>query len=130
MFVKVTVPISSVGTNWALSNAIRATCKAAAGTTPATPAGCTNYQVLSNVEAGGWVDNSAASNYLSNNSDTSGDLVMMAATKKNNIGIDEMAKHFNEILKGNKHNEKIFAKVVEGIDLNSDGIVDDIDILE
>jgi len=39
-------------------------------------------------------------------------------------------KHFNEIIKGNKHNSKIKAKVVEGIDLDSDGIVDDAEVLE
>jgi len=39
-------------------------------------------------------------------------------------------KYFNEIIKGNKFNNKITAKVVEGVDLNSDGIVDDIEILE
>ena len=39
-------------------------------------------------------------------------------------------KHFKEIIKGNKFNAKIPAKIVEGIDLDSDGIVDDIEILE
>jgi len=39
-------------------------------------------------------------------------------------------KYFNEIIKGNKFNNKVTAKIVEGIDLNSDGIVDDIEILE
>lgn len=39
-------------------------------------------------------------------------------------------KHFQELSKGNKFNEKIAAKVVEGVDLNSDGVVDDIEILE
>jgi len=39
-------------------------------------------------------------------------------------------KHFQELSKGNKFNEKIAAKVVEGVDLNSDGIVDDIEFLE
>jgi len=39
-------------------------------------------------------------------------------------------KHFNEIIKGNKHNKNIGAKVVEGIDLDSDGIVDDAEVLE
>lgn len=39
-------------------------------------------------------------------------------------------KHFNEIIKGNKFNNKILAKVVEGVDLDSDGMVDDVDILE
>ena len=39
-------------------------------------------------------------------------------------------RYFNEISKGNKYNDKIHAKVVEGIDLDSDGIVDDIKIWE
>jgi len=39
-------------------------------------------------------------------------------------------KKFNEIVLGNKKNNKINAKVVEGIDLDSDGIVDDIEIRE
>jgi len=39
-------------------------------------------------------------------------------------------KHFQELSKGNKFNDKIDAKVVEGVDLNSDGIVDDVEILE
>lgn len=39
-------------------------------------------------------------------------------------------KYFEEVLKGNKFNNKVKAKIVEGVDLNSDGIVDDIEILE
>ena len=39
-------------------------------------------------------------------------------------------KNFKEIIKGNKLDAKIPAKVVEGIDLDSDGIVDDAEILE
>lgn len=39
-------------------------------------------------------------------------------------------KHFKEIFKGNLIDNRVFAKVVEGVDLNSDGIVDDIEILE
>jgi DNA-binding transcriptional ArsR family regulator len=39
-------------------------------------------------------------------------------------------KHFNEIIRGNKFNDKVMAKVVEGIDLDSDGIVDEVEILE
>jgi DNA-binding transcriptional ArsR family regulator len=39
-------------------------------------------------------------------------------------------KHFKEIFRGNKFNQKIIAKVVEGIDFDSDGIVDDVEILE
>ncbi|MBI2546253.1 S-layer protein [Candidatus Woesearchaeota archaeon] len=39
-------------------------------------------------------------------------------------------KHFKEIAKGNKFNDKVFAKIIEGIDLDSDGIVDEIEIVE
>lgn len=39
-------------------------------------------------------------------------------------------KHFDKICQGNNYNSKIFAKVVEGIDIDSDGIVDEVDILE
>ena len=39
-------------------------------------------------------------------------------------------QYFGDIIKGNKHNAKIMAKVVEGIDKNADGIVDDVDFLE
>lgn len=39
-------------------------------------------------------------------------------------------KHFKEICEGNKFNKEINAKVVEGIDLDSDGIVDEVDVLE
>ena len=39
-------------------------------------------------------------------------------------------KHFHDIERGNLHNRDILCKVVEGIDLNSDGIVDDVEILE
>ena len=39
-------------------------------------------------------------------------------------------KHFKETKQGNIHNKNIMAKVVEGVDLDSDGIVDEIEILE
>ena len=39
-------------------------------------------------------------------------------------------KYFKDISNGNLINNKIDAKVIEGIDMNSDGIVDDIEILE
>jgi hypothetical protein len=39
-------------------------------------------------------------------------------------------KKFNEIIKGNKFDNSIMAKVVEGVDLDSDGIVDDVEVLE
>lgn len=39
-------------------------------------------------------------------------------------------KNFKEITKGNVHNKSIKAKVVEGIDLDSDGIIDDVEFRE
>ena len=39
-------------------------------------------------------------------------------------------KYFKEITEGNLHNKKIKAKVVEGVDLDSDGIVDDVEFRE
>jgi DNA-binding transcriptional ArsR family regulator len=39
-------------------------------------------------------------------------------------------KHFKEITEGNVHNRKIKAKVVEGVDLDSDGIVDEVEFRE
>ena len=37
---------------------------------------------------------------------------------------------FDEICKGNSHDSKIFAKVVEGIDKNNDGVIDSVEFLE
>lgn len=39
-------------------------------------------------------------------------------------------KNFDEICKGNSHNSNIFARVVEGIDKNSDGVIDSVEFLE
>ena len=39
-------------------------------------------------------------------------------------------KNFKEVRAGNIYKRKILAKVVEGVDLDSDGIVDDIEFLE
>ena len=39
-------------------------------------------------------------------------------------------KNFKEISRGNVHNRAIKARVVEGIDLDSDGIIDDIEFRE
>ncbi len=39
-------------------------------------------------------------------------------------------KHFNELKEGNVRNRKIHARVVEGVDLDSDGIIDDAEIRE
>ncbi|MBU3958022.1 MAG: hypothetical protein KKB25_03020, partial [Nanoarchaeota archaeon] len=39
-------------------------------------------------------------------------------------------KNFEEVCAGNRHNPKVFAKVVEGIDSDSDGVVDSVEIKE
>jgi DNA-binding PadR family transcriptional regulator len=39
-------------------------------------------------------------------------------------------KNFDEICKGNSNDPNVFAKVVEGIDKNSDGVVDSVEFLE
>lgn len=39
-------------------------------------------------------------------------------------------KHFKKITSGNMHNKNIMANVVEGVDLDSDGIVDDVEFRE
>ncbi len=38
--------------------------------------------------------------------------------------------HFSEIVKGNLFDKNVFAKVVEGVDFDSDGVVDDAEIRE
>ena len=44
--------------------------------------------------------------------------------------ITTFLKHFEKIEEGNITNPKMFSKVVEGIDLDSDGVVDDSNVLE
>ena len=39
-------------------------------------------------------------------------------------------KHFESIAQGNRNNPKVYAKVIEGIDNDSDGVVDDVEIRE
>jgi DNA-binding transcriptional ArsR family regulator len=60
-------------------------------------------------------------------------LILLVAGKRHSgtrAVIIALLKYFNEIIKGNKYHTKILARVVEGIDLNSDGIVDEVEILE
>lgn len=38
--------------------------------------------------------------------------------------------HFNELVKGNKYDNKISARVIEGLDRNADGVVDDVRFVE
>ena len=59
--------------------------------------------------------------------------VLVVAGKRHSgtrAAIVAFLKHFKEIRQGNVHNKKILAKVVEGIDLDSDGIIDDAEIRE
>jgi len=39
-------------------------------------------------------------------------------------------RYFGEIIKGNKNNPKVFARIVEGLDRDADGIVDDVKFVE
>jgi hypothetical protein len=39
-------------------------------------------------------------------------------------------KYMDRIMKGNKFNSKVVAKVVKGYDMNGDGIIDDVEIME
>lgn len=91
MFVKFTTA-SGNNQQWGMQNAIIATATAVAGSTPATPSGCDDYVVLSNVEAGGWfVDPNDDS--LSSITDGSGTTKIYAPTKKSNMDKSIAAKH-------------------------------------
>jgi hypothetical protein len=39
-------------------------------------------------------------------------------------------KHLDKVMKGNKFNPRVIARVVRGYDMNGDGIIDDVEILE
>ncbi len=39
-------------------------------------------------------------------------------------------KHFDEVSRGNRYDSKVMAKVVKGVDVDSDGIVDEVEFLE
>lgn len=91
MWVKFTTG-SGNNQQWGMQNAIIATATAAAGSTPATPAGCDDYVVLSNVEAGGWfVDPNDDS--LTSAVDNAGTTKLYAPTKKSNMDKSVAAKH-------------------------------------
>jgi len=64
------------------------------------------------------------------NSDKS---ILVVAGKRHSgtrAAIIAFLKHFKEITAGNVYNKNIMAKVVEGVDLDSDGIVDDVEVRE
>jgi DNA-binding CsgD family transcriptional regulator len=44
--------------------------------------------------------------------------------------ITAFLRHFAELAKGNRHKPDIFAKVVQGVDRDADGIIDDAQVLE
>ena len=59
--------------------------------------------------------------------------ILVVAGKRHSgtrAAIVAFVKHFDEISSGNVRNRKIHAKVVEGVDLDSDGIIDDAEIRE
>lgn len=59
--------------------------------------------------------------------------ILLVAGKRHSgtrAAIIAFLKNFKEITEGNLHNKNIKAKVVEGIDLDSDGIIDEIEIRE
>ena len=41
-----------------------------------------------------------------------------------------LLRHFKELTRGNVHDRKVLARVVEGIDLDSDGIIDEVEFRE
>ncbi len=62
-----------------------------------------------------------------------GKKVLLIAGKRysgTRAAITAMLKHFDEVKKGNSHNPNVKARIVLGLDLNSDGIVDDVEFLE
>jgi DNA-binding CsgD family transcriptional regulator len=59
--------------------------------------------------------------------------ILLVAGKRHNgtrAAITAFINHFDEIVKGNLNNSKIHAKIVEGIDYDSDGIVDGVEFKE
>lgn len=59
--------------------------------------------------------------------------VMLLAGRRSQgtkAAIIALMKNFEEVCAGNRHNPKVFAKVVEGIDSDSDGVVDSVEIKE
>ena len=62
-----------------------------------------------------------------------GKKVLLIAGKRysgTRAAITAMLKHFDEVKKGNSKDPNVKARVVLGLDLNSDGIVDDVEFLE
>ena len=93
MFVRFTTESGFGERHWGFQNALLATATANSGFTPSLPSGCIDYAVLSNDEAGGWVNNVSESNLLSHSGDTSGDICLQSRMTSKDIGIEEMSKN-------------------------------------
>ncbi len=62
-----------------------------------------------------------------------GKWILIVAGKRNTGTISAilaLAKHASKAVKPNQHNDKIFARVVEGLDLNGDGLIDEVEFKE
>ena len=88
------------------------------------------YSTISNREY--TTDESALIVKAKNNYNTKKSILLIAGKRYagTRAAIIAFLKHFKELKRGNVHNSSIMAKVVEGVDLDSDGIVDEIEILE
>lgn len=93
MFVRFTTESGNTNRNWGFQNALIATATANSGFTPSLPDGCISYQVLSNDEAGGWVQNTDWCDPLVSGTDTAGNIAIMAPITSKDFGIDQMSKH-------------------------------------
>jgi len=93
MFVRFTTSSNNAERHWGFQNALLATATANSGFTPSLPSGCIDYSVLSNDEAGGWVENVSESDLLTSSTDTAGTLCLQSRMTSKDIGIEEMSKH-------------------------------------
>ena len=93
MFVRFTTESGSTARNYGFQEALKATATANSGFTPSLPGGCIDYQVLSNDEGGGWVENLDACDPLTSDTDSSGTYSIMADLSSKDFGIEDMSKH-------------------------------------
>lgn len=93
MFVRFTTESGAAARHYGFQEALKATATANSGFTPSLPGGCIDYQVLSNDEAGGWVENTDWSDPLTSTSDSSGTYAIMSGLTSKDFGIENMSKH-------------------------------------
>ena len=93
MFVRFTTEAGTPARLYGFQEALKATATANSGFTPSLPGGCIDYQVLSNDEAGGWVENLDACSPLTSITDTSGSYAIMSDLTSKDFGIEDMSKH-------------------------------------